>query len=590
MNKLHASMLLSASSRHRGTERGRPRHHSLDRRRGNRNVKAIRAGRLTGLSAIASACALLGGGCAGAESDQTEPVTTSPSDTSVAEPPPGQNLQPVVLPEFSVMAEPVRRQMQSQLERLSSAIGDPGASPVELGSAYGEMGKLLLAASFFDSAEICYRNAQVLLPEDRRWPYYLGHIYRAKGPIEEAAVSFELALELAPSDVATLVWLGDIYLDQGRAEAAGALFAEALAIRPGSAAALFGAGRVALAGGDDAAAARALEEALELSPQATTIHVPLAMAYRNLGEVERAQSHLEQRGDVEVSPRDPLMQEVGVLLQSAEAYNVRGGQALDVGNWTAAADLFRQGLELAPGDPSLRHRLGTVLFQLGDEEGAEEQFQRAIQASPEHAGAQYSLGVLRAANGRHDEAVTHFTTALEHDPVNIQARVQLAGVLGRSGRPNEALLEYERALEMDPSHQDAAFGYSMTLVRLQRYQEARDRLSVDTERYPEQGLFAHALARLLSAAPDDRVRDGERASQLVERLLDQQQTLELGETTAMMLAELGEYAQAAAVQRDVLAAAEQAGLADVARRLEVNLELYDRGEPCRTPWTDQELP
>ena len=495
-----------------------------------------------------------------------------------------------MLPAFSVMAEPVRRQMESQVERLRSTIGDTGATSAALGSAYGEMGKLLQAASFFDAAEACYLNAQVLVPQDRRWPYYLGHVYRAKGPIEEAASSFERARELAPTDVATLVWLGDVYLDQGRPEDAGPLFAQALAIRPGSAAARFGAGRVALASGDDDLAVQELGEALASNPQATAIHVPLAMAYRNLGDIELAESHLEQRGDVEVNPRDPLMLEVGRLLQSAEAFNVRGGQALDVGNWTAAADLFRQGLELAPNDPSLHHRLGTALFQLGDEQGADEQFQRAIQASPGHVGAQYSLGVLRAADGRHEEAISHFTTALEHDPVNIQARVQLAGSLGRSGRPADALVEYERALEMDPSHLDAAFGYSMALVRLQRYAEARDRLALDVERNPGQALFTHALARLLSAAPDDQVRDGIRARQLVDVLLEQQQTLELGETVAMMLAEIGDYEQASAVQRDLLAAAEQAGLPNVVRRLEVNLQRYELGEPCRTPWTDEELP
>ena len=103
-------------------------------------------------------------------------------------------------------------------------------------------------------------------------------------------------------------------------------------------------------------------------------------------------------------------------------------------------------------------------------------------------------------------------------------------------------------------------------------------------------MFTHALARLLSAAPDDQVRDASLAQQLIERLLAQQQTIELGETTAMMLAELGEYGQAVAVQRDLLIAAQQAGLVDVTARLEVNLARYERGEPCRIPWTPEELP
>ena len=61
-------------------------------------------------------------------------------------------------------------------------------------------------------------------------------------------------------------------------------------------------------------------------------------------------------------------------------------------------------------------------------------------------------------------------------------------------------------------------------------------------------------------------------------------------TEAMALAELGEYEQAAAVQRDVIAAAEHAGLRNVVRHLTDNLKLYERRRPCRTPFTDDELP
>ena len=109
-------------------------------------------------------------------------------------------------------------------------------------------------------------------------------------------------------------------------------------------------------------------------------------------------------------------------------------------------------------------------------------------------------------------------------------------------------------------------------------------------RFPDQPVFAHALARLLAAAPDARVRDGARARAITEALLATEQSLDLGETIAMTLAELGEFAQAVAVQRDGLAAAEQAGLDDVVTRMAVNLRRYERGEPCRTPWTAGELP
>ena len=59
----------------------------------------------------------------------------------------------------------------------------------------------------------------------------------------------------------------------------------------------------------------------------------------------------------------------------------------------------------------------------------------------------------------------------------------------------------------------------MALVRLRRYREARDRLADAMNIYPDQPGFAHALARVLAAAPDDGVRDGRRALALVQTLL-----------------------------------------------------------------------
>jgi len=105
-------------------------------------------------------------------------------------------------------------------------------------------------------------------------------------------------------------------------------------------------------------------------------------------------------------------------------------------------------------------------------------------------------------------------------------------------------------------------------------------------RLPDQAPLAHALARLLAAAPDDRVRDGRRAMEIVQRLLKEDKTTDLGETMAMAFAELGDYDRAAGVQRGVMAAARDAGLQQSIQRMEENLRLYENHRPCRTLWFD----
>ena len=502
---------------------------------------------------------------------------------------PGRGLQPVALPDMSQMDGPARSQMQARQAALQAALSNQ-ASDQDLAREYGETGKLLMAATDLERAEPCLLNAQALAPADPRWPYYLGHGYRVRGPLPKAIESFEHVLRLRPYDFAALVWLGEMHLLEGRAEAAAPLFAKALARDPRSAAALFGAGRAALAARDYAASATYLEQTLAREPRATAAHYPLAMAYRSLGDLAKAEAHLKLQGKDDPRPPDPLMAEIDTLIQTPEAYNVRGGQALDAGQWAQAAESFRKGLEINPGDVSLRHRLGTALAQMGDKAGAAAQFEEVIRRDPAHARAHFSLGVLLNEAGQYDQAIARFQSAIQHEPGYVQARVQLAGVLARVGRPGEAVAEYARALEADPSQTEALYGRGMAFVRLRRYREARDSFADGVVRFPDQPLFKLALARLLAAAPDDRIRDGRRAMAIVDELMRGPQSIELAETAAMGLAEMGRFDQAVDAQRSVVEAARSNNLPPVVRRATENLALYEKREPSRRPFADDELP
>jgi len=545
--------------------------------------------------AVAVACTTLAGACGprsnkAAAANDARAAPAPSTGVVLLNPPSRSGLQSVSVPDFSAMETSVRDQLRARYSSLAGQIVHAGTNDAALGAAYGELGELLMAASYFDAAEACYLNAQTLAPADIRWPYYLGHLYKAKGPLAKSVAAFEKALQLRPNDVAILVWLGEASLAQGRSDAAQPLFDQALRLDPNSAAAHFGAGRAALAKREYPAAVTHLEKALALEPQATATHYQLAMAYRGLGELPRAETQLAQKGTIEPRPIDPLMRAFDELLESAEAYNVRGGRELESGNWSAAAEDFRKGLALKPDDPSLRHRLGTALYQLGDAAGAVEQFREAIRTSPEFAKAHFSLGVVMEAESRHREAIESFSNALKYDTGYSQARLQLARVLARSGQPLKGLAEYQQVLERDPAMKEALFGYAMTLIRVQRYGAARDRLRDAVKSYPSDPVFSHGLARLLAAAPDARVRNGLQAKALVDELLKTERSIDVGATAAMALAELGEFEQAVAVQRDVIATAESAGLHGVVPHLIDNLKLYERRQPCRIPFTDDELP
>ena len=143
---------------------------------------------------------------------------------------------------------------------------------------------------------------------------------------------------------------------------------------------------------------------------------------------------------------------------------------------------------------------------------------------------------------------------------------------------------------MSPRAVRGRLGYAMALVKLRRFQEARDHLAEAARLYPDQRELTHALARILATVPDDRVRNGGRAMELVQELFKTDKSTDLGETMAMTLAELGEYQRAAAIQRGVMAAAEKARVERAAlERMSDNLNLYERNQPCRTPWPNDDF-
>jgi len=372
---------------------------------------------------------------------------------------PPRELRPVSLPAVSRVAESVAAQLRERYARVTSMTANASIADSERAAAYGEMGKLLMAGEFREAAEPALLDAQMLAPGEARWPYYLAHLYRLQGDPIRATVSFERALQLKPDDLPTLIWLGRTYLEQGRPDAAEPQFGQALSRDAGSVAALFGLGRVDLARSDYARAVEHLEQALALDSHASGVHYPLAMAYRGLGDLEKADAHLRLPHTGDVVPPDPLLQELGELLESAMAYQSRGIRALERGQATEAAAYFRKAIALEPRTPALRQRLGTALYLIGDARGAVEQLEEALRLSPEFARAHYSLGIILASSGRYQPAIQRFESAVTLEPDYLEARLALADTLRGTGRTAEALREYDIILKMNPGLPQARAGY-----------------------------------------------------------------------------------------------------------------------------------
>ena len=433
------------------------------------------------------ACALsvILGSCVSSVSDETFTDDASTDRDEISD----WTVQPVSIPDLSQLPESVKEQIRNRFSVLETKMLQPELSSAELARAHGDVGLILMAAGFYSDAEIGLRNAQVLVQNELRWPYYLGQLFLLSGDGEKATIQFENALVLRPADLPTVLNLGEMYLDQARLDDAERLYQQACEIEPQAAAAWGGLGRTALAQNNQKSASEFFEKALALEPAATRFHYPLALAYRGLGEEEKAEMHLLKRGNGDARPFDPLMQDYYWLLESAEAHYQRGILAMDAEEWRAAADIFRRGLALDPESATLQHALGLALYWMGDADGALTQFQELLQQEPGHVETHVSLGVLFAERELFSEALARFATAAKHDTSRVDAHLGQAEMLRNLGRLPESIQHWRRVVELDPTDLESWLQGANALLQIERYSEARDWLIEAREIHSEhQGL------------------------------------------------------------------------------------------------------
>jgi len=274
------------------------------------------------------------------------------------------------------------------------------------------------------------------------------------------------------------------------------------------------------------------------------------------------------------------------LLQTAQAFENDGFLAANAGDWENAATQFQRAAALAPDDASVQLNLGRALLNIADGVGARRAFLAAERADPQNPEPQYSLGALYVIAGQYRNAIERFELAAALDPAMIDARLSLADTLRQSGRPAAALPIYGELLAENDEFPAAQLGVAVALVQLERWSDAIQTLLDGMNRYPDDPRFAHAAARLFSAAPDATVRDGLFALDIMTVLVDTQpNNLEVGETMAMTMAENEIWVDALNWQRGTIEGARELGIGDAMLDwLTNNLARYERNEPVRTPW------
>ncbi|HEU4391090.1 MAG TPA: tetratricopeptide repeat protein, partial [Blastocatellia bacterium] len=475
----------------------------------------------------------------------------------------------------------VRDQLSSLQETFRAAVNAAETTDQKLSAAYGFMGQVYHAYALTNAAEECYINARRLAPDDYRWAHLLGNLYEAMSRPADAIENYKAVRRSNPDYLPATVRLGDLLLQQNLLDAARSSFAAALALDPKCSAARYGLGQVALSSRQYADAVKLLEQAAAEVPGANRIHYALAMAYRGLGEIDKARSHLERQGPVGIRVSDPLVDGLQELIRGERLHLVRGRMAFDAKRFQEAAEQYRKALAANPKNVAARLNLGSSLGQLGDDKAAAEQFEQVLRLEPGHAGAHYNLAVLLARQNQPEPAIVHLRSVLEADAADNQARFVLAQQLARVGRLEDALTEFARVTDAEPGNEDALLERVSLLLKTKQDREALKALERGHSASPQNGRTMIMLAYLLATNPNYELRDGKRSLELAEKVYRSTGVINHGAVVAMALAESGRCGEAAELQRNLISAAERDNLVELAGKLKGELRRYELGQPCR---------
>ena len=499
-----------------------------------------------------------------------------------------EDLISVPHPDLNAAERLIREQLQAERSKLTAIVKAAEVPDSARADAFGRLGRLYHAYDFIEAARACYRNAMALMPEDFRWPYLLGRVVESEGDLQQAVEHYRRAAAIQRDDLPTLLHLARAQLSLNRPDLAEPLFREAVSRDPypSSASALVGLGKIALSRNDPEGAIEYFQTAISMQPEADSIHYPLAMAYRQIGDLDKAREHLRKRGTRTPEYPDPLMEELRNVRTGKQFFWSQGTVALSEGRFAEAVEAFRQMVAADPEEPIAHMDLGTALLQLGDVGGALDRYRESLRLSPGNPRLHYNLGLVYTLQKAYPKALEHYRNAVELDPGFENAHFNAANLLMRLGKMTQAGQHYARVNELNPGHAFARFMQAMTLVKLGRYQAARTLLESSRQALPEDVDITHALARLLAASPRSTVDDGRLALKLLEGVFKSQNEVafEHLETLAMALAMSGQFQRALQVQQGMMNEVTQSGRADLAALLQENLIRYRSGRPCRTPW------
>ena len=356
---------------------------------------------------------------------------------------------PVLLDSFDSSARPG---VEAAYQRVQE-------NPLEAG-ANGRLGQYLHAYEQYDLAELYYQRARSLASTSFQWLYLLAWVREQLGKPAEAVEDLARALAINPDYLPARVRLAEILQRTGETEKSIRVFREVLSRDSGSALAWYGLGKALLQQEKSAEAVTYLEQAVSVFDGFGAAHYNLAMASRDLGNLEQARRRLElyQKYRDQWPPSgDTILAAVKRLKTDARERLAEGVRLAENGHLQQAIREHEKVLEMNPELTQAHVHLIRLYAQVKDLEKAKFHYRASLEADTVQAESHYNYGVLLSSQQRYEAAEEAFRKALSINPYFVQAHNNLGFIFQARGDSEKALEHYRNALGNDPSHRLARF-------------------------------------------------------------------------------------------------------------------------------------
>jgi serine/threonine protein kinase/tetratricopeptide (TPR) repeat protein len=236
-----------------------------------------------------------------------------------------------------------------------------------------------------------------------------------------------------------------------------------------------------------------------------------SLAHNNLGKTFWDQKKLPEAIDafhkaIALDPRHAMAHfNLGVVLAQQK-------------NLPKAIDAFKQAIEIDQNYVNAHVELGAAFYAQRKLPEAVAALSKAIGINPKYATAHYNLGNALKAQGELDKAIGAYGEAIKIDPNHVRAYYNLGLTLNTQGKWAEAIDAFENVIAIEPQNAMAANNIGFALSGQSKVDKAIAAYEKAIH-LKDDYIRPHVnIAWLLTAGPDPKIWDSNRAVQLMNKV------------------------------------------------------------------------